>query len=905
MATEIGYAVVPPSWRLSRQTRQIVSPPRASQSNNHYVVMSSAQGVGPYSPNSYQNGYSNPSVLPMIPKKKEAPDVMIAMDNTRPTSHTHRSVDTTGQVQPAGMKPRVTATLWEDEGSLCFQVEARGICVARREDNHMINGTKLLNVAGMTRGRRDGVLKSEKVKHVVKTGPMHLKGVWVPFEKALEFANKERITEMLYPLFVHNIGALLYHPTNQTRTNQVLAAVERRKAEQNRLIDHPGQQDSSYAWSESSRHPTFPTPPASNRSSMISGGHQWNLGGSTEAYGAAVNLYKEERPETPTATPRGSLGSIQHYPRNLEVTQSDERSLGSANKSGVEVPPPESSNHDRLRSKHGKVGSTISLQEPPMSDHNKASSQAISSPVKWDLGDGYREEAEHTDSVREGTTESEPSITAILDVESSNSHPKEEGHETYFGRNPKSDGMNLYNFEGSLPGTRGKRERLCVPNASLSPSQTSPQSDSESSSDSEPTLLTRHDRKHLLVERLMRYFFELFSSCRSPTLITTTPGSGSAGHTGVTRNPESSESTADGIASRSKAPDRSQEGAGKRACDDDDDDRDESQPAKRLRVPGSRHTAPKRLACPYFKNDPEHFLLARSCSGPGWDTVHRIKEHLDRNHALPPSCVRCYTAFKTDADRDAHMRSEEQCMIKERPARMHGFDPSQKDKLKSRPKGYKQMSEAQKWCHVYKILFPETEVAEIPSPYYEFRSLRDPGHPVDPMVEYESFLRREMPNRVRHQLELRIEDALNPIEETLRGQIVEIVRDVQLELFQSFRASIGRAPLSGRHEQEAAVVEANTPAEQIRDRDGGNHGALETTSRPAEGGMPHQFFAGQSAWEEQMQAYQPVPPLDIPSMDFDGELFDFSSLLNLPAPQDSTYGTLSMSRTETDKDHFF
>jgi protein SOK2 len=86
--------------------------------------------------------------------------------------------DTTGQIAPPGMKPRVTATLWEDEGSLCFQVEAKGVCVARREDNHMINGTKLLNVAGMTRGRRDGILKSEKVRHVVKIGPMHLKGVW-------------------------------------------------------------------------------------------------------------------------------------------------------------------------------------------------------------------------------------------------------------------------------------------------------------------------------------------------------------------------------------------------------------------------------------------------------------------------------------------------------------------------------------------------------------------------------------------------------------------------------------------------------------------------------------------------------------------------------------------------------
>ena len=45
----------------------------------------------------------------------------------------------------------------------------------------MINGTKLLNVAGMTRGRRDGILKSEKVRHVVKIGPMHLKGVWYVF----------------------------------------------------------------------------------------------------------------------------------------------------------------------------------------------------------------------------------------------------------------------------------------------------------------------------------------------------------------------------------------------------------------------------------------------------------------------------------------------------------------------------------------------------------------------------------------------------------------------------------------------------------------------------------------------------------------------------------------------------
>ena len=59
----------------------------------------------------------------------------------------------------------------------------------------MINGTKLLNVAGMTRGRRDGILKSEKTRHVVKIGPMHLKGVWyeaaVPFDEFLTLTSKQ------------------------------------------------------------------------------------------------------------------------------------------------------------------------------------------------------------------------------------------------------------------------------------------------------------------------------------------------------------------------------------------------------------------------------------------------------------------------------------------------------------------------------------------------------------------------------------------------------------------------------------------------------------------------------------------------------------------------------------------
>ncbi|CAG80478.1 YALI0D01573p [Yarrowia lipolytica CLIB122] len=139
--------------------------------------------------------------------------------------------DPTGQNPPPGVKPKVTTTSWEDEGTLCFQVEARGICVARREDNDMINGTKLLNVAGMTRGRRDGILKGEKLRHVVKAGAMHLKGVWIPYDRALEFANKEKIIDLLFPLFVRDIKSVLYHPANYARTVQPMTSVDVKREE--------------------------------------------------------------------------------------------------------------------------------------------------------------------------------------------------------------------------------------------------------------------------------------------------------------------------------------------------------------------------------------------------------------------------------------------------------------------------------------------------------------------------------------------------------------------------------------------------------------------------------------------------------------------------------------------------
>ncbi|RKF65589.1 Cell pattern formation-associated protein STUA [Erysiphe neolycopersici] len=323
--------------------------PQYATSHAHY---------GQYNyPNSYPSQHSGNhqvsgnichqgNVLP-LPTSLTAPSNVITGQPY--TSQQHAGFDLTGQVAPPGMKPKVTATLWEDEGSLCFQVEAKGVCVARREDNHMINGTKLLNVAGMTRGRRDGILKSEKHRHVVKIGPMHLKGVWIPFDRALEMANKEKITDILYPLFVQDIAQLLYHPANQSRANQVIAASERRKLDQEHLKNsmshglstfhqhHPNmniQGDPSHSlahhpnWNRSSvdRVQNFPTPPTSASSVIGSmSGHEGNFHWSSQCGMGSVNTgntlqiesslpHSRSMPNTPASTPPGTtIQGIQYH----------------------------------------------------------------------------------------------------------------------------------------------------------------------------------------------------------------------------------------------------------------------------------------------------------------------------------------------------------------------------------------------------------------------------------------------------------------------------------------------------------------------------------------------------------------------------------------------------------------
>ena len=268
---------------------------------------------------------------PQLPPTMLPPTMPSNQPNSNPVPYgTPHTPDTTGQVAPPNAKPKLTGTVWEDEGTVCFQVEVRGICVARREDNCFINGTKLLNVANMTRGRRDGILKSEKIKNVVKIGPMHLKGVWIPFERALEFANKEKITEQLYPLFVSNISPLLApqfqnqlpsgRRTNQSQSGAVAPgappAVHPSNVRTPQQQNQPAPTSSSPTATngaptsagrpEMSRSHTFPTPPASATSATgqnTSGSYGWDQSQQHNLHLDTGLHNTKSMPTTPTTTP--------------------------------------------------------------------------------------------------------------------------------------------------------------------------------------------------------------------------------------------------------------------------------------------------------------------------------------------------------------------------------------------------------------------------------------------------------------------------------------------------------------------------------------------------------------------------------------------------------------------------
>lgn len=74
-------------------------------------------------------------------------------------------------------------------------------------------------------------------------------------------------------------------------------------------------------------------------------------------------------------------------------------------------------------------------------------------------------------------------------------------------------------------------------------------------------------------------------------------------------------------------------------------------------------------------------------------------------------------------------------------------------------------------------------------------------------MQYEDFVRTELPRRVRRELDRRLEQEWIPIEERLRSQLSDMMRDIQLTLLEEFRRRGRRATTT-----TTESLPASTPA---------------------------------------------------------------------------------------------
>lgn len=222
--------------------------------------------------------------------------------------------------------------------------------------------------------------------------------------------------------------------------------------------------------------------------------------------------------------------------------------------------------------------------------------------------------------------------------------------------------------------------------------------------------------------------------------------------------------------------------------DDDPNKRRKGDPG----TPASKWPGGRKLACPFFKYNPSGHSTNRACVYPGFPSISRVKEHLYRNHALPIQCPRCCQTFSNDEDCLQHQRAQRGCEWKE-GALLEGVSKAQEAKLRSKKRSTSSLPDEARWKVIYGILFPQVADDQIPSAYCDFTSLQECTPSTSPnspeFVRFEDFSRKKLPELVRTSLEVLVEQntQMQLLEETLKSQLIDIVRDSQEKLFSMYQ----------------------------------------------------------------------------------------------------------------------
>ncbi|KAI0837194.1 hypothetical protein F5Y06DRAFT_297981 [Hypoxylon sp. FL0890] len=182
----------------------------------------------------------------------------------------------------------------------------------------------------------------------------------------------------------------------------------------------------------------------------------------------------------------------------------------------------------------------------------------------------------------------------------------------------------------------------------------------------------------------------------------------------------------------------------------------------------------KLLACPFYKRDRRRLCNHRSCNGPGWNSISRLKEHLYRTH-FALRCQRCKSRFQSSSDLENHYQNPIPCMVSPiTPDPMEGFNEAQRERLKSR--------NLQDWKQIYRTLFPDDDETSIPSPHY--------SNAITISAVLDKFDRD-----YQREVERLIPERLSPIlvghhlrhSSAIQGDILAVVSDIHSTVIQSFK----------------------------------------------------------------------------------------------------------------------
>ncbi|KAI1114786.1 hypothetical protein F5Y14DRAFT_153054 [Nemania sp. NC0429] len=289
-------------------------------------------------------------------------------------------------------------------------------------------------------------------------------------------------------------------------------------------------------------------------------------------------------------------------------------------------------------------------------------------------------------------------------------------------------------------------------------------------------------KAHGIVEKLQAYFGKLIDSQLG---VVKNAGSPTSHGTGSSNPPAPCQSYGGegNQSSRNKRSRWDENGNDDDSKAPDDQREDGNQRRKRQRAENS---SKKRIACPFLKRFPAQFSTWRTCGGPGFDGMHRMKEHLKRRHFRENCCGRCGQQFQSSRLLQAHTRADVPCALVEISTESGFMSQIQWDEISGK-RAASNANILERWREIYLIIFPDMDQDIIPGPYFDlFDTEIELQRHIDPN-EYDIYLKQNLPGRII----VRLNEEFHFMAERAKQRMLEIIQQESSEVLKSYLLAKG------------------------------------------------------------------------------------------------------------------